>query len=62
MSVFKLSIWITHEIDRTRRNFLWKRNNEDMKNTHLANWELVSKPKRFGGLRIIDLQIFNDAL
>lgn len=28
----------------------------------LANWELVCKPRKIGGLGIIDITVFNDAL
>ena len=62
MSVFKLPMWVIHEIDKTRRNFLWKKNEQDRKGIPLANWELVCKPKKFGGLGILDIQTFNDAL
>lgn len=35
---------------------------EDGKCIHSANWELVCKPKKYGGLGIINIQVFNDAL
>lgn len=53
---------VLHEIDKTRRNFLWKKNADDRKGMPLANWEMVCKPKKFGGLGIIDIHAFNDAL
>lgn len=62
MSVFKLPVWVMETIDRIRRGFLWKKNSNEDKGISLANWELVCKPKKFGGLGVIDIQLFNDAL
>lgn len=42
--------------------FLWKKNSVDQKGIPLANWEMICKSKKFGGLGIIDLQAFNEAL
>lgn len=62
MSVFKLPVWVINEIDKTRRKFLWKKNTGEGRGIALANWELVCKPKRVGGLGVIDLHVFNEAL
>lgn len=62
MSAFKIPVWVTQKIDETRRKFFWKKNLEEQKGISLANWEIICKPKKFGGLGIIDLQIFNEAL
>lgn len=34
----------------------------NQKKMSLANWNLVCKPKEFGGLGIMDLKMFNQAL
>lgn len=62
MSIFKLPEWVIQEIDKIRRNFLWKNVNEDKRGMALANWDLICRPKKFGGLGIIDIHKFNDAL
>jgi hypothetical protein len=33
-----------------------------LKKIHLANWQLVCRPKKLGGLGVIDLKIMNQAL
>lgn len=62
MSVFKLPAWVISDIDKIRQNFLWHGVNLDKKKIHLAKWDLVCKPKKMGGLGIIDLTVFNQAL
>ena len=62
MSVFKLPQWVIQDIDKIRRNFLWRKGNGSEKGISLANWEMVCRPKEVGGLGIIDLTDFNDAL
>lgn len=62
MSVLKLPMWVINEIDKTRKKFLWKNIAQERGGIHLVNWELVCMPKDFGGLGIIDLKMFNEAL
>lgn len=60
ISVFKIPQWVILEIDKTRRGFLWKSGALQEKGLSLVNWDSISKPKKLGGLGIIDLTIFND--
>lgn len=51
-----------NEIDKIKRTFLWHGVSNQPKKMSLANWNLVCKPKEFGGLGIMDLKMFNQAL
>lgn len=62
MSVCKLPVWVIEEIDKTRRNFFWKGGAQNERKIHLANWPMLCKPKKMGGMGILDLRIFNKAI
>lgn len=62
MSVLALPAWVLLKIDRIRKRFLWKGASEQAKGYHLVDWETVCKPKSVGGLGILDMNIFNQAL
>jgi hypothetical protein len=62
MTVFPLSKWAIKKIDRIRRNFLWHGSDEPRKGSCLVNWKRVQRPKKLGGLVILDLSKFNMAL
>ena len=62
MSVCKLPVWVIEEIDKTRRNFFWKGGVQNERKIHLANWPMLCKPKKMGGMGILDLKIFNKAI
>lgn len=62
MSCLKLPVWVIKEIDRIRRHFLWHGATQERKKLNLANWELVCKPKKLGGLGVMDLTVFNNAM
>lgn len=47
---------------KIRRNFLWGGTSLEERKIHLVNWELVCQPKKLGGLGVLDLKIFNEAL
>lgn len=49
---------ILDEIDRVRRQYLWDGNSSSKKRA-LVNWDLVCKPKKFGGLGLKNLQLWN---
>jgi hypothetical protein len=49
-------------IDRIRKQCIWRGNNTDKKGGNLAAWPLVIKPKNKGGLGVLNLRLQNDAL
>ncbi|KAJ4804846.1 RNA-directed DNA polymerase (reverse transcriptase)-related family protein [Rhynchospora pubera] len=63
MSVFKLPSWVIKRIDTIRRSFLWHGVQfSGQKKLILVSWDKVTKPKSVGGLGILNLQTFNQAL
>lgn len=63
MQTFILPKWVIKRIDKARRKFLWHgHKTQGDRYLSLAAWELVTKPKRMGGLGIKDMQMFNQAL
>ena len=61
MSLFKLPSGVAGKLVSIQRNFLW-RWGADGRKIAWASWNLVSKPREFGGLGIIDPKLFNMAL
>jgi hypothetical protein len=59
-----LAVLITvHEyFDRARRHCMWRNSESNGKNKPLVAWEKCTKPKRKGGLGIINLRAQNKAL
>ena len=41
---------------------MWQGATQTERKIHLANWEMICKPKKIGGLGIIELSAFNQAL
>jgi hypothetical protein len=62
MIVFPLSKWAIKKIDRIRRNFLWYESEETRNVNCLINWKRVQRPKKLGGLGVLDLSKFNMTL
>lgn len=62
MLVFLLPKGVIQEIDRARRHFLWHGVTPITRKLNLANWQMICKPKIMGGLGIMDLGMFNQAL
>ncbi|KAJ3686617.1 hypothetical protein LUZ61_015781 [Rhynchospora tenuis] len=62
MSVFTLPKWVIKEIDRIRRNFIWKGNSGGGNGIHLVAWDRLCLPKSVGGLGLIDLGSQNVSL
>lgn len=63
MSVFNLPQWVKDEIEKTRRTFLWQGGTTDgTKKMHLARWDMLCRPKKLGGLGILNISNFNQAL
>lgn len=62
MSVFKLPSWVIKEIDKIRRDFLWKGPDLDSKGMRLVAWDRLCHPRSMGGWGILNLHSFNNAL
>lgn len=53
---------VIKQIDKFRKHCLWRGSDINGRSQPKAAWGMVSKPKREGGLGIIDIQIQNKAL
>jgi hypothetical protein len=62
MCSIKLPVGVIENIDRIRKQCLWRGNNPEKKGGNLAAWHLVQKPKEKGGLGILNLRLQNEAL
>jgi hypothetical protein len=62
MCSLKLHKGVIDQVDRARKQCLWRGNDLQKKGGNLAAWPLVSLPKNKGGLGVINLRIQNDAL
>jgi hypothetical protein len=62
MCSLKLPKGVIDNIDRARKQCLWRGQSQQKKGGNLAAWPMVMKPKEKGGLGIINLNIQNDAL
>lgn len=61
MQTAKLPISICDSLDRLNRNFLWGDTDQQRK-VHLTNWDMVCRPKCFGGLGIKKSTDMNKAM
>ena len=63
MCTLKLPAGIVELLDKIRRKCLWtKKTDQGDKCTSLAAWDMVCKPKKCGGLGVLNLKIQNEAL
>jgi hypothetical protein len=62
MCSIKVHRGVIENIDRARKQCLWRGNNAEKKGGNLAAWDMVLKPKKKGGLGLINLKVQNDAL
>jgi hypothetical protein len=61
MGFYWLQDRVHKQMDSIRATFLWQ-GIEDKFRYHMAKWEMVSRPKNQGGLRIINTRLMNDCL
>lgn len=62
LSLYKLPVKVRKKWDSIRSNFLWNGPPSETKKYHLVIWDRVCKKKEFGGLGVLNLQDFNQAL
>ena len=53
---------VLNNLDRIRKQCLWRGNDRSKKGGNLAAWPMVLKPKSKGGLGVQNLRLQNDAL
>jgi len=53
---------VIENIDRMRKQCLWRGNTDKKSGGNLVAWETIQKPKKHGGLGIVNLKLQNDAL
>lgn len=62
MQAFLLPTWVIKSIEKIKRSFLWRGNEECSGGHCLVAWERVCLPKIHGGLGILDLKRQNTSL
>jgi hypothetical protein len=62
LTMFSPKKWTLKNINKIRRNFLWKGAEEAIGGHCLVSWKKVQRPKKLGGLGVIDLELFRRAL
>ena len=63
MGVLRLPPKIIEQLDKIRRHGLWKKKTETGdKSNSLAAWDMVCRPKKNGGLGVLNLKVQNDVM
>lgn len=62
MCTILIPVTIINEVDKYRRHGLWRGSNINGKKPPQAAWTLACRPKREGGLGVINLRAHNEAL
>jgi hypothetical protein len=62
MCTIRLPRGAIENIDRVRKQCLWRGNTDKKKGGNLVAWDVAQKPKEKGGLGVINLRLQNDAL
>jgi hypothetical protein len=61
MSVFKLPLGLCDELTKMIRRYWWGTENGKRK-THWVAWDIMLRPKAYGGIGFRDMRLFNQAL
>lgn len=61
MSLFNAPTIVIDKLERLQRIFLWDVV-DGTKKFHLVRWETLTSPKRWGGIEVKDLKVFNKAI
>jgi hypothetical protein len=61
MGFYLLPLGIHSMMDSVRAKFFWRRAGGEFK-YHMIKWPALCRPKEFGGLGILNSQIFNECL
>ncbi|KAL6655429.1 hypothetical protein ACP70R_006255 [Stipagrostis hirtigluma subsp. patula] len=62
MCSISIPVTVLDQIDKYRRHCLWRGSDPASKKPPLVSWDMVCKPKKHGGLGVIDLRVQNKAL
>src|SRR3954468_19511258 len=62
MSTLTLPKGIIEQINRYLKHCFWRKYEMEDKGTALIKWEKVCKPKKYGGLVVINLQLQNKCI
>ncbi|KAG8067016.1 hypothetical protein GUJ93_ZPchr0005g15381 [Zizania palustris] len=62
MGVFRLPAKVIDFMNKARQHCLWRGYNSQSSKQPLISWKQICKPKKFGGLGVIDLRIQNTTL
>jgi hypothetical protein len=57
MCSFKLPVGVIDNIDKMRKQCLWRGNDPEKQGGNLVAWPMVKKPKIKGGLGVLNLRL-----